>query len=186
MNRILVLVALLAALTSATMADDHALVKPAADDVLLGTLHVMNNVVEVKDGHSLAHCACGANFEVTDKSPHVELEGGTYFLCGEQCLSTVGSMDDAAKKSAIGSLQKAMVTEQHMHSNMQLKDGKKVGTCACQGEFEVGSATPMVLENGMLMGACCDGCASHVAKAKPEERAAMMQKVMVKVSEVKN
>jgi len=161
------------------LADDHAMVQPAADDVHLGTLYVVNNVVEVKDGHSTAHCACGANFDVTEKSAHVAIDGGTYYLCSEQCASTVAAMDETAKKSAIGSLQKALMTESHMQSNISTKDGKKMATCACGTEFEFGASTPILMENGMRMCACCDGCAKHVKAAEPAQRAAMMQKVAV-------
>lgn len=157
---------------------DHAIVKPAADDVQLGTLHVANNVVSLHDGQKTALCACGSNFDVTEKSPSFSFDGGTYFLCGEGCKAKIEGMDEETKAGAVPGLQKAVLTSEHLMSNEMIKDGKKMATCACGQTFEVKTETPRVIADGMCMDACCGGCAQHVLKASAEERAAMMKKVM--------
>ena len=58
MKKIIVLL-MLALIALPVMAEDQAIVQPAADDVQLGTLHALNNVYAVKDERKTALCACG-------------------------------------------------------------------------------------------------------------------------------
>ncbi|MCB9358001.1 MAG: hypothetical protein H6508_06210 [Calditrichaeota bacterium] len=181
MNKVFSLMLVLALVALPVLAADehgHTMAKPEMGEVHLATVHMLNNVTSDHDGHKMAHCACGADFEVTDKSPSVELMGGTYYLCGDACAEHVGAMDAEGKAGAISGLQTAMLSSEHMKSNEMMKDGKKMATCACGQTFEVTKDTPEVVADGMRMDACCAGCAEHVMKAAPGERAAMMKKTM--------
>lgn len=158
-------------------ADDHALVKPAADDVELGTLHTMNNVFAVKEEHKSALCTCGKEFEVTSASASVDIHGLTLYSCSQQCAEKMKGSSAEEMIKAIMDWERSFAAKE-MASNCIMQDGKKMATCACGGTFEVGAKTPCVVENGMKLSTCCEGCAEHVMKSSPEERAAMMKKAM--------
>ncbi len=176
MKKIIVLL-MLALLALPVMAEDQAIVQPAADDVQLGTLHALNNVYAVKDEHKTALCACGKEFEVTAETASMNIHGLTMYACGPECAAKMKYASAEEMIKAIMDWEKSFAAKE-MASNCMMQDGKKMATCACGGTFEVGVKTPCVVENGMKLNACCDGCAEHVMKASPEERAGMMKKAM--------
>ena len=45
-----------------------------------------------KDGKTMATCACGANFTVTDKTPYLAENGLKLYLCGEGCAEHFRAM----------------------------------------------------------------------------------------------
>lgn len=159
------------------MAEDQAIVQPAADDVQMGTLHPLNNVYAVKDEHKTALCCCGKEFEVTAETASTNIHGLTMYSCGPECATKMKSASAEEMIKAITEWEKSFGAKE-MATNVMMQDGKKMATCACGGTFEVGTKTPCVVENGMKLNACCDGCAEHVMKASSEERSAMMKKAM--------
>lgn len=177
MKKINCLLLMLAFVSLPVMADDHAMVKPAASDVELGTLHAMNNVYAVKEEQKTALCGCGKEFEVTAKTASIDIHGLTMYACGPECESKLKNASAEEMIQVLMTLEKEFAAKEMM-TNCTLKDGKKMATCACGGVFEVGAKTPCVMENGMKLSACCEGCAEHVIKASPEERASMMKKAM--------
>jgi len=173
----LLLVLLFGVMTLPVTADDHPVIQAAADDVQLGTLHALNNVIAVSEGHKTALCGCGKEFEVTDATPTMDMAGTTFYCCSQECHDHAAKATAEESAKGMADWQKSFVGK-GMLTNAAMVDGKNMATCACGQAFEVTAKSPCVAENGMKMSACCDGCASHVAKAAPEERAAMMNKVM--------
>lgn len=159
------------------LAGDEAMIQPAANDVQLGTLHALNNVYTVKDGHQTALCGCGKEFEVTEATPKMDANGMTFYCCSQECHEHAMKSTPEEMAAGMKEWQKAF-SGKEMLSNAMLTDGKQMATCACGQTFEVNANSPCVVENGMKMSACCGGCAEHVMKAAPEERGAMMKKVM--------
>lgn len=160
------------------LAEDHAMVKPSATDVQLGTLmHAMNNVVAVKDGHKTALCGCGKEFEVTEATPKMDANGMTFYCCGPECHEHAMKSSPEESAKGMAEWQKAFAAKE-LVSNEMMKDGKKMATCACGQTFEVTDKTCCVVEDGMKLSTCCNGCAEHVMKAGAEERHGMLQKAM--------
>lgn len=159
------------------LADDNAMVQPSSSDVELGTLHALNNVYAVKDEHKTAMCCCGKEFEVTAETASMNIHGLTMYSCGPECASKMKNASAEEMIKAIMAWEKSFAGKE-MASNCRMQDGKKMATCACGSVFEVGAKTPCVVENGVKLNTCCEGCAEHVMKASPEERAGMMNKAL--------
>jgi hypothetical protein len=172
---LLLMVALVA--LPALAGDEASMVKAGADDVHMGTVHMLNNVVADHDGHRMAVCGCGKEFEVTADSPSMDIHGMTIYACGPECAEHMKSAGAEDMMKAVSGIESKMQTA-HMVTNEFDKDGKHMATCACGTEFEVTSKTSCVMADGMKLNACCDGCAGHVLKASAEERHGMMMKQM--------
>lgn len=172
---VLLMIALVA--LPALAGDEAAMVKPAADDVQMGTVHMANNVVAEKEGHKMAVCGCGKEFEVTAESPSMDVHGMTLYACGPECAEHMkaASADDVIK--AVSGIEEKLMTANLMTNTFE-KEGKQMATCACGTEFEMSAKTSCVVADGMKLNACCDGCATHVMKASAEERHGMMMKQM--------
>jgi hypothetical protein len=177
---LLLMIALVA--LPALAGDEAAMVKPAADDVHMGTMHVMNNVIAEHDGHKTALCGCGKEFEVTAESPAHNIHGMTLYACGPDCGEMMKKASAEEMMKNVMGLEEKLITA-NLATNEFEKDGKHMATCACGTEFEMSAKTPCLVADGMKMNACCDGCAEHVMKASAEERHGMMAKHIVKKAE---
>ncbi|MBK6767371.1 MAG: hypothetical protein IPG71_14085 [bacterium] len=177
MKKLLALLFMLALASCPVMADEQPVIQPSPGDVQLGTLHALNNVTAIAEGHTLALCGCGMEFEVTDASPKLEMNGTTFYCCSQACHDHASKASAEESATSMAEWQKVFSGKGTL-TNAAMVDGKNMATCACGQTFEVTSKSPCVAENGMKMSACCDGCANHVIKTTPEERSAMMKKVM--------
>lgn len=179
MKKVLGLLLMLALVAlSAFAGEESATVKPAATDVQMGTLmHAMDNVTVIKEGHKTALCGCGKEFEVSDKTPKMDANGMTMYCCTPECHEHAMAMKPEEMAAGMMEWQK-MFSAKEMASNVMMVDGKKMATCACGQKFEMTDKTCCVVENGMKVNTCCNGCAEHMMKASAEERMGMMQKAM--------
>ncbi len=175
----LLMLAMIALPAFAGEGHDHSAdaVKTASGEVQMGTMHAMNNVYMSKDGKKMAMCGCGKEFEVTDKTASTDVHGMTMYACGPDCAEKMKTATAEEMAAGMDAWHKKFAAKE-MASNVTVKDGHPIATCACGQSFEVNAETPYIVEDGMKMHACCAGCANHVMKASAEERHGMMIKAM--------
>lgn len=172
---------MLLALASFSFAEDQAVSKAtmneATGEVSLASMHAVNNVFAVKDGKQTALCGCGKEFEVTASSPVMDANGMVFYCCGPECHEHAMKSTPEEMQLGMANWQKLMDAKELM-CNASMKDGKKMATCACGMDFEVKATCPYVLQDGMKVYTCCDGCSKHVCTASAEERTKMLQKAL--------
>ena len=130
MKKVLGLMLMVALVALPALAGDDAMVKPASDDVQMATMHMANNVVSEHDGHKMAICGCGKEFEVTKDSPSMDIHGMTLYACGPECAEHMKGASAEDMMKAVSGIESKMGTA-HMVTNEFEKDGKHMATCAC-------------------------------------------------------
>lgn len=138
----------------------------------------LNNVVKMDQaGKRTALCCCGYEFTVTDNAPVFARGGTNFYMCGEGCKEVAAkeSQEESEKTYAAWEKKYSAAT---LWNNLMTRDGKQMAKCGCGAEFTVKETTPVVLENGMKMYCCGDGCHEHFLKMAEAERLQAEQKFL--------
>lgn len=138
----------------------------------------LNNVVKTdKDGKQTALCCCGHEFTVTETAPTYTRGGTTFYMCGEGCREAVMKESQAESEKTYAEWE-TKYSAATLWSNVITRDGKPMAKCGCGAEFTVKETTPVVLENGMKLYCCGDGCHEHFLKMSSTERLQAERKLM--------
>ncbi len=162
MRNIIMTLLLATALCSLAVAGNPAQSKAAVGPV--------NNVVKMDtDGHRTALCCCKMEVPVTDKSPTLDHDGTTFYMCSEACKN----MAMKASKEEMGK----MMADWHekyatyvLPTNTFVKDGKLLAKCGCGKEFELTDESPRVIENGHATYLCSQACYEGFTKMSAADR----------------
>jgi ribosomal protein L24E len=130
----------------------------------------LNNVVAMDAaGNRTALCCCGAEFTVTDNAPVLDHDGTLFYMCGEGCkqMALKATPEESAK--TLDAWWKKYA-ELKLTDNAAMKDGKTTATCVCGATFTVTDKTPYVMENGVTLYLCGDGCAEHFRSMAAADR----------------